>query len=294
MWQVWAHTPDCESHNDEPRGMRCLGTKRRCLKAAEMEDVGCQMDAFRTLAVVLAALVVPAALATAPAQAQMNWQGCYVGPLIGLQYGTTSQRYGGLVNGVPNAFVPTGTDFTGDYDVDGYQAGGTLGCSYQIGALVIGIEGDASKVNAAGYRLTSPSAVALGVNSNFEFTVRQTLMATARGRIGYAWDRWLIYATGGLAFGTFELNNQNRFLIPTATRHPTSHDETGWVFGLGGEYALVPGTLSVKLEGLYADFGSFRYGNEPGTANGCTAGCANADVKMEEFVVRLGVNIKLQ
>jgi outer membrane immunogenic protein len=220
-----------------------------------------------------------------------NWSGCYVGAVAGYQWGRSRQDYGGLVNGVPNAFLPTGFDMSGTYNVNGGQFGGTLGCNYQAGNWVLGVEGDGSWVHADGRSLANPAAVALGLNPVFEFTTKQRWMASTRGRVGYAWDRWLVFATGGVVFGGFDLNNQNSNLVPTATRTPSKVTKAGWIAGLGVEYAF-NNAWSVKTEWLYADYGSMHYGDEPGTANGCTAGCANGDVKMHAHILRLGVNYK--
>jgi hypothetical protein len=35
-----------------------------------------------------------------------------------------------------------------------------------------------------------------------------------------------------------------------------------------------------------------HYGDEPGILNGCTAGCANADVKMDAIIFRVGANYR--
>ena len=227
----------------------------------------------------------------APVPVAYNWTGCYVGAVGGYQWGRSRQDYGGLVNGVPNAFAPTGFQLSETYNVNGGQIGGTLGCNYQTGNWVFGIEGDGSWVSANGRSLTTPAAVALGANPVFEYTTKQKWMATTRGRIGYAWDRLLVYATGGVVFGGFDLNNQNSRLVPTATRTPSHVNKAGWIAGLGAEYAFAP-AWSLKGEWLYADYGSLHYGDEPGTANGCTAGCFNADVKMKANIFRVGLNYK--
>ena len=53
-----------------------------------------------------------------------TWTGCYVGAHVGYKWGTSKQNYGGLVNGLPNAFAPVGTEFTGNYNVNGPVGGG--------------------------------------------------------------------------------------------------------------------------------------------------------------------------
>jgi outer membrane immunogenic protein len=228
--------------------------------------------------------------AAAPA---FTWTGCYAGALWGYQTGgKSSQTYGGLLNGAPNGFLPVGTDMAGTYGVTGAQAGGGAGCSYQNGNWVVGFEGDDSANVGRGRALAAPNAVALGLNPVFEFTTQQNWMATARGRIGYAVERWLFYVTGGAVFGGFELNNQNGLLVATATRAPSIVSKAGWVIGIGTEYAF-QSPWSLKLEGLYVDYGRMHYGDEPGLVSGCTAGCVNADAIMRAYIIRLGLNLKI-
>lgn len=236
-------------------------------------------------------LRVKAAPLAAPVAAY-SWTGCYVGAVGSYHWGRSNQNYGGLVNGVPNAFLPVGLDMSGAYNLDGAQIGGTVGCNYQSGNWVFGVEGDASWGSAHGGSRPTAAAIALGLNPAFEFTTEQKWSATVRGRVGYAWDRWLVYATGGVAFGGFGLNNQNSNpALITARRNPSNVDATGWIVGLGTEYAFSP-AWSLKAEWLYADYGTLHYGDETGLVNGCTAGCANADVKIRENMVRVGVNYK--
>lgn len=216
-----------------------------------------------------------------------SWTGCYGGIMAGYQWGRSRQDYAGLVNGVPNAFLAVGTTMAGPYDVTGGQLGLTLGCNYQAGSFVFGAEGDAALVLASGRSLANPAAI--GLNPNFEFTTEQRYAATLRARLGYAVDKWLVYATGGLAYGGFYLNNQNSLPIPVARQNPSFVGKIGWVIGVGAEYAL-SANASVKAEALYIDYGRMHYGDAPGAVTGCTAGCANADVTMRAFVARVGFN----
>ena len=111
-------------------------------------------------------------------------------------------------------------------------------------------------------------------------------------RAGYAWGRWLGYATGGLVVGGFEVNNQNANPAATVARQsPSDITKIGWTAGAGIE-AAIDQHWTFKAEGLYMDYGSMRYGNDPGTVTGCTAGCFNADVSMESWIARIGLNYK--
>ncbi len=220
-----------------------------------------------------------------------TWSGCYVGATVGYKWGTSKQSYGGSVNGLPNAFLPIGADLSDNYNVNGPLGGGEAGCNYQTGNWVWGVELDGSWADASGQGDAAASAVALGLNNNFRFTTNERWLMTARGRLGWAADKWLWYVTAGAAWSGFDVNNYNGTGAATAQRAPSRVNRGGWVVGFGSEYALIGG-WSVKSEWLYAHFGTFHYGDESGLVNGCTAGCASADVKMNEFIWRVGMNYR--
>jgi opacity protein-like surface antigen len=142
-------------------------------------------------------------------------------------------------------------------------AGGTIGGNYQTGAFVFGVEGDFDWDNIKG----NPSAC-IGCQ------VSSTWLATARGRVGVAWDRLLFYGTGGVAF-------QNvKFAVtapPLTAPLATTVNAIGWTAGGGVEYALSP-NWSVKAEYLYVNFNNQTIG--PGTFT------------LIENVVRGGVNYR--
>jgi outer membrane immunogenic protein len=218
-----------------------------------------------------------------------TWTGCYVGVHVGYKWGTSKQEFGGLWNGVPGVFGPPGTDLSGDYDVNGPVGGAQGGCNYQTGAWVWGVEVDGGWSSASGQAEVTAAALAVGFPPGGLFTTNERWLATARGRLGWAADRWMWYVTGGAAWSGFDLNNYA--LIAGAQRIPTRVNKTGWIVGVGSEYALLGG-WSVKSEFLYANFGTMHYGDEPGTVNNCVLGCASADVKMYEYIWRVGLNYR--
>ena len=148
---------------------------------------------------------------------------------------------------------------------------------------------------------------------------------TARVRVGYGFDRVLVYATGGIAFtdggnnnnGFFGITNGGQlpaafYVSPAAAvvgstvgngallRHSSSND-TGWVLGAGVEYAWT-NNLTVKLEGLWVSMDSKS--NTLGFGNGII-GVSNTGAPIrsnvftpsassdnEFFVARVGINYK--
>ena len=182
--------------------------------------------------------------------APFSWSGFYVGLNGGYGFGSS------------NWTNVTGT--SGDFDTNGALFGATLGYNMQTGVWVWGLEADADYTWIKGS----------GCGANCE--TRDTWLGTARGRIGYAWDRWLPYITGGAAFAGLKLT-------PFSGGGSETKTKFGWTAGLGIEYAFV-GAWSAKLEYLYADFGKT-------TVSAATAGLDN-DVKFSTSVVKAGVNYR--
>src|SRR5262245_53955253 len=102
-----------------------------------------------------------------------NWTGAYIG--INGGYGWGRSKWDGL----PATF-----------DVKGGMAGGQLGYNWQFGQFVYGVEGDGDWTDLRG--------TDCGVAS---CRIRNDFLATGRGRLGFAADRWLPYVTGGVAVG---------------------------------------------------------------------------------------------
>ena len=220
-----------------------------------------------------------------------TWSGCYVGATIGYKWGTAKQTSGGLRGGVPQANA-AGVDLTDNYNVNGPVGGGEAGCNYQTGNWVWGVEVDASWADASGQANPSAAAIAIvpfAVDPNRRFYTNERWLATARGRVGYAADKWLWYVTGGAAWSGFDVNNDLPNGAPGNNGVPTRVNRTGWIVGLGSEYALLGG-WSVKSEWLYANFGTFRYGDEVNPVGIIPRW--NADVKVQEFIWRVGMNYR--
>src|SRR5262249_37777655 len=89
-------------------------------------------------------------------------------------------------------------------------------------------------------------------------TVEQKLrwLATLRGRLGYAWQSWLWFVTGGAAWGSVRENDalSDDSTVPTALAG-FSQTRSGWTLGGGIETAL-SGNWSAKFEYLYVDLGT--------------------------------------
>jgi outer membrane immunogenic protein len=206
-----------------------------------------------------------------------SWTGCYIGVEGGGNWGRSQQTAATApINGVP---------ITGNFNLSGGIAGGTVGCNYQVSNIVVGIENDYSWTNKSGNAAGLPPTFAPTTVSS----TKEKWIDTLRGRVGFAWDRALIYGTAGAAFAGTSVSVTD----PVFGVVNNSQTRTGWVAGLGGEYAVLAdtwGAVSVKLEYLHADFGTKQYFNPPVVAGGATVVTRN--VKLSDDMVRAGVNVK--
>ena len=128
------------------------------------------------------------------------------------------------------------------FDISGGLIGGTIGYNWQFGQAVIGAEGD---IDWTGIKGTTTTLCAPGC------TTRNHWLATVRGRVGYALDRFLPYLTAGLAVGD---------IAATVPPLPAGTSNTvGWTVG-GGLEVGIASNVSVKAEYLYVDLGTFNCG----------------------------------
>ena len=179
-----------------------------------------------------------------------SWTGCYIGVEGGGIWGSASNTSFDTTFGP--AFVGP---ITGNYDLSGSMAGGTIGCNYQTGAFVLGIEADDSWTNNQG----SSFAIA-PFNRTALIQTQENWIATFRGRLGYAFaPRWLAYVTGGAAATDASLTIKDpNGLGGSGAEASDSNTRWGWTVGAGTEWA-VAGRWSFKAEYLHADFGNSDY-----------------------------------
>jgi outer membrane immunogenic protein len=168
--------------------------------------------------------------------------------------------YGGIEGGVDftqttGALNNTALGTTAPYNVrsTGVPLGGMVGYNKQIGALVLGVEANADGI-IDGRRTVSPSD-ALG--NPYRVTALNTYDADLRGRVGFAIDRALLFAAGGVAFGNVNTSYSGAALPGAAS---FNSERVGWTAGGGMEYAITNNVIG-RAEYRFTDFGSASYTN---------------------------------
>ncbi len=172
--------------------------------------------------------------------------------------------------------------------------GGQIGYNYQIDQFVLGMETDFDWVS--GTRSSTYVAPANGIITNTDFSsAGLAWLGTLRGRAGFAFDRALIFATGGLAYGRVTAASTGSGFDGFGTDTFTgsaSGVRAGFAVGGGIEYAFT-NNLSVKAEYLYYDLGTAHYA--VAAANAFSAGeglFINASQRVDGNIVRVGLNYK--
>jgi len=138
-----------------------------------------------------------------------------------------------------------------------FLLGGHAGYNWQQGQAVYGFETDLQAVHLNS--VMNDNLMSRGVpapNSFAQTSATINWYGTLRGRIGWAQGPWLLYGTGGLAYGEVGLSSAFGTL-GFATQLQLTDDRVGWVAGVGAEYLVRP-DLSVGISYQYVDLGTLN------------------------------------
>ena len=224
---------------------------------------------------VAADLPVKAPVYKAPVVAPpYDWTGFYIGLNGGYSWGRSATD-----------FTAAGVSLLSTtQDLNGWVFGGQVGYNWQFNRnWLFGLEAD---LQATGQRGTlglpgvtvgpicpGPAAVALPcttTTTTASFEQKLPWLGTARARFGFLpSDQWLLYVTGGLAFGeiestgTINTTTTTAFLpagpvVATTVASASASANTtraGWTVGAGAEW-VISGPWTAKVEYLYVDLGN--------------------------------------
>lgn len=206
-----------------------------------------------------------------------NWSGIYVGANAG--YGWTTTTTDVAFNG-----APTGTQRTGS--LGGGSAGGQIGANYQFGMGVVGLEVDGqwsgqngNKISDCGLAFPCSFTDAGGIDS----------FATARVRLGAAFDRVLLYGTAGAAWTSYNETLTATVAGLTLNVLNTTGSKIGLVAGVGLEVGITR-SISAKVEYLYlATDGLVANGTFPALLGG---GAVTETIGFRDSIMRFGLNAR--
>jgi outer membrane immunogenic protein len=222
-----------------------------------------------------------------------NWNGFYVGLNGGYSRGRSSNDF--AITGVNDIITPQ--------NMNGWLGGGQIGYNWQSGTWVFGIETDiqaTGQKGAFGFTTSAVCPTFATLCSTGAGTVAQQLpwFGTFRGRLGVTpLDRWLLYVTGGLAYGDLQTSatlaqattfSGGPVISSGSTSNSNGRSAYGWTIGVGAEWAIM-GPWTARLEYIYMDLG---------TVSDSFAGPApfklvNTSSRFTDNIVRIGVNYGL-
>jgi outer membrane immunogenic protein len=168
----------------------------------------------------LAGLALSAGAASAQTSRPGNWQGVYIGGHLGGAIGSASGA-----------------------NTSGFTAGAHLGVNGQFDRLIVGVEADVSATSNG--------------NNGFGAKFRQGANGSMRGRLGYSFDRVMVYGTGGFAVTNYEYRNRIGQI---------SRMRAGTVLGAGAELTLTD-NVAVRGEVLHYNYSNISFAGIGGPAN---------------------------
>ena len=257
------------------------------------------------VAIVFLAAAVPAEAGggswTVPAEVGGgSWTGFYAGLNAGGAWGTSDVDIGCSDGGLFPTFCEdarsTGAfPFNMSNDLDGFIGGAQAGYNFQHGKMVVGLVADFAwtSIDDTDSQTTGPTLFFTEGNVS---RVSQKLdwLATVRGRLGYlVHNSFLLYATGGLAFGEVDHSYETVFSGGDYFRVSKSDTMTGWTVGGGGERSF--GHWSLQAEYLYYDLGEESFNTQYVTIINCP--CDPLPFRHPKFetqghIFRVGMNFK--
>ena len=177
---------------------------------------------------------------------------------------------------------------------EGFIGGAQIGYNWQTGMWVWGIEADIQYTDLK----ETVNAVTIGTafpgTRNNVFTQELEFLGTLRARVGYTWNRTLLYATGGLAYGGVNHSANFSGPLPAGVLQFTGRTrdvEFGYAVGAGIEHAFTP-NWTLRGEYLYYDLGDTVVAVNVIPGSGGVGTGYNSRFENTGHIVRGGVNYK--
>jgi outer membrane immunogenic protein len=226
-----------------------------------------------------------------------SWTGCYLGIEGGGAWGHS--QHIGAADDKFNEEGTLETQFSGvpisdSFRVSGGLVGGTVGCNFQVGKVVVGAEGDGSWVSKKGSGPESDVAPFIGTAGWIDST-KERWLATFRGRAGWTFSpQWLVFVTGGFAVAGMEATVND---VPEGLIFTDRKTQFGWTVGGGIEWAFLT-NFSLKVEYLYVRLEDAVFFENACGGSGATLGACGAPppapgprfVPLDDHIVRAGLN----
>jgi outer membrane immunogenic protein len=219
-----------------------------------------------------------------------NWSGIYIGANAGYTWSDHGVDLSPTSGDVPALISSTG-QVPGSVNLNrnGFIGGGQIGYNWQFTNWLVGLEADIQGTSVDNTALVHTAVPGMNAVDNTVSSKLQWL-GTVRGRIGFLpQNNWLIFVTGGLAYGEVE-NSATIFNVAPLSYSGSSSDlKTGWTLGGGTEWAFAR-NWSAKLEYLYYDLGKTTVTLSQVIGDPAFAGTFAARFTNNGHIARAGIN----
>ena len=198
-----------------------------------------------------------------------DWSGAYVGGNVGGIWSTVDQTFPSPLGFGPGPGSQNNFSTSPNDGIFGFHAG----AQWQWGAWVLGVE---AALSGCFHECRSTSGilpVAQGFEPNMFGEHKITNLFTVGPRLGYAWDRLMIFATGGWASANLKIahcSSITNLCDGPGSRFNGATRNDGWYVGGGFDYMVHRGALVDVILGVeYQHFdvsGSKAFCFNPGCA----------------------------
>ncbi len=173
--------------------------------------------------------------APAMAAAAYNWTGFYSATGLGVSWWDVNGGY---------------TDFVGNYNSEAtrFNYSSIVGAQYQAGNWVLGVEGAFNSLFGRGYASTNGGTADCGAAGTLACNSRVSSIWTVGGRLGYAWDRFMVFGGGGYANG--RIQTRTTVIATGALSTESSDRHGGWYAGGGVEMYVTRFWMSDVIFGV--------------------------------------------
>jgi outer membrane immunogenic protein len=213
-----------------------------------------------------------------------SWTGCYIGGHVGggTQHDSFTQDnilFGGIGVGIGGSGNNNGTG-------TGAVAGGQIGCNYQDGNAVFGLEGEgywSGIRTSTGFSVQGEGlGITLAAKNKDDFSIA--------ARVGIAFDRTLLYGKAGWVWGDMAFGATETIGLLETISVDGSKTLDGLLLGVGIEHAFTR-NWTVKLEYNFLDFGSKGVTfTECFSGGGCSPFTINTTEHVNKHIFKVGFN----
>jgi outer membrane immunogenic protein len=209
-----------------------------------------------------------------PPVALYDWSGIYMGFHAGYLWADTDWSF----YTTPATFISPSAEH--------WMFGGHGGAQVQFGAIVIGVEAALSvpgKENTESF-VVCPIVVtdSCGIRAIYD-------LGTIGGKLGFAFDRWLLAVHGGYAWGTIQTTS---FDIAGDVVDRTQSHHDGWYVGASLEYMLHKGSLVDVIAGVEYQYIQLDSAQHNPLATTCIVGagfCRDVEADISQIRARLTI-----